>query len=510
MKLCGACCIELSKEKFSKNQWKAKQHQRRCRECINENRGMQLAKPTPEEQPVSLLQYLVNQTELASQRPRERGRPKCFAKGESFCWICLEEGSEESPLRRDCSCRGDSGFAHLNCIVEYAFKKNTKDAWEECPNCNQEYQNKLALDLTSVFVNICKCPLFKSDESILTALHTKMTRLFLAGDRQCATEIDNIAKEIIDIVKNMTSPLSDTVLFIEAAAYNALGLMIIRRGITTKADSNTAVQYLKKYQDVSKTMGLIEQVVATQVNIVSAKKLIDKEDDVHKCPCGCGAMYHGVSMSEEEKIECKRKAYAILGENIEMGMITSLECGCDLAISLDRNYHSIESERLYTKLATISCRVHGPDHSLTIKIQNGLKSSQERWVKIKSKEGYFQALGYKDSDNYDTYVVSGPIEEPRNVETEHMFTVGLSDVCIEYGTPVVCLGIAQKEFIQFNGKIGDVRLSGFDKENRDNFCYGVYFEDKSLDPAWFSPLGLRILFELPDTDSESFIVPIIS
>ena len=38
------------------------------------------------------------------------------------CWICHEEDTNElgETLRRDCSCRGDSGFAHLSCIVEYA------------------------------------------------------------------------------------------------------------------------------------------------------------------------------------------------------------------------------------------------------------------------------------------------------------------------------------------------------------------------------------------------------
>lgn len=50
---------------------------------------------------------------------------------DAFCWICHEDGTKEWPgdqtgfqeLKRDCSCRGSSGFAHWSCLVEYAVKK---------------------------------------------------------------------------------------------------------------------------------------------------------------------------------------------------------------------------------------------------------------------------------------------------------------------------------------------------------------------------------------------------
>ena len=34
------------------------------------------------------------------------------------CWICLDDGPDENGgmPRRDCSCRGDAGFAHLMCL----------------------------------------------------------------------------------------------------------------------------------------------------------------------------------------------------------------------------------------------------------------------------------------------------------------------------------------------------------------------------------------------------------
>ena len=44
MKLCAACSQELQKEKFSKKQWQAKQ-QRRCKNCIADNREVNLEAP---------------------------------------------------------------------------------------------------------------------------------------------------------------------------------------------------------------------------------------------------------------------------------------------------------------------------------------------------------------------------------------------------------------------------------------------------------------------------------
>ena len=37
MKECAACNTELSQDKFSKKQWKLKQHERRCKDCIDNN-----------------------------------------------------------------------------------------------------------------------------------------------------------------------------------------------------------------------------------------------------------------------------------------------------------------------------------------------------------------------------------------------------------------------------------------------------------------------------------------
>ena len=92
------------------------------------------------------------------------------------CWLCLCEGGDddddddgEETLVRDCSCRGESaGYAHKSCIIQFATMKSTETsaknhtpqfdmptferAWHTCPNCNQQYQNQLRLDIASAYL----------------------------------------------------------------------------------------------------------------------------------------------------------------------------------------------------------------------------------------------------------------------------------------------------------------------------------------------------------------------
>ena len=95
MKVCGACCKELPKESFSNKQYKLKQHQRRCKECIDANAELQLEAPPKKKE---------------ERSEDETNKPEC--------WICLDDGPDENGgmPRRDCSCRGDAGFAHLMCL----------------------------------------------------------------------------------------------------------------------------------------------------------------------------------------------------------------------------------------------------------------------------------------------------------------------------------------------------------------------------------------------------------
>jgi hypothetical protein len=113
----------------------------------------------------------------------------------AVCYFCLgEEGDEDgNSLVRDCSCRGNSGFAHLPCLIEFAEQKcraaldgDTKaftEPWRKCNNCKQPFQNQLAIDLTSAFVSFAETTYGHPDGSkwdkrkVMDALRLKVMRL---------------------------------------------------------------------------------------------------------------------------------------------------------------------------------------------------------------------------------------------------------------------------------------------------------------------------------------------
>ena len=61
------------------------------------------------------------------------------------CYICYGEGDEEEGLVRGCSCRGESGFAHVSCLARQAQVTVERgggpgfDRWYSCGLCEQDY-----------------------------------------------------------------------------------------------------------------------------------------------------------------------------------------------------------------------------------------------------------------------------------------------------------------------------------------------------------------------------------
>ncbi|CAH0372905.1 unnamed protein product [Pelagomonas calceolata] len=68
------------------------------------------------------------------------------------CYICYAEGDEEG-LVRGCSCRGDSGIAHVSCLVRGAHAAVERhgaknfNMWHKCGLCEQDYHGIVACAL---------------------------------------------------------------------------------------------------------------------------------------------------------------------------------------------------------------------------------------------------------------------------------------------------------------------------------------------------------------------------
>ena len=77
------------------------------------------------------------------------GWPSTDAPPDAVCYICLERGTE--PMVRNCACRGPAaGFAHLECLVQYAVAAagtNSESRWRTCGLCKQLHYSAVELHL---------------------------------------------------------------------------------------------------------------------------------------------------------------------------------------------------------------------------------------------------------------------------------------------------------------------------------------------------------------------------
>jgi len=302
------------------------------------------------------------------------------------CWICHEEDTNElgEPLRRDCSCRGDSGFAHLSCLVEYAKHQTNhcdgrdfsilRTIWKECPCCNQPYQNELGVELATELVSYVEEQHPDNKGMLVTALNEKLMSLERMDKKnRCTPPIQQEAKYIanktlsmFDLMKAEENPLLNKVKHIEPKVYNCLGRVALEDG--TKEGAQEALAHFEKYRDLSILLRLKESVAAAEYNISVAKE----ECDVS-------------SMNIEKKVEQLQKVYYMQHKKHGEGAIYTLTSGASLASNLLKADRLVEAESLLLKLGEVSKRVHGADHSVTEKIYSVQRRLRKRKRKAKKE-----------------------------------------------------------------------------------------------------------------------------
>jgi hypothetical protein len=173
-----------------------------------------------------------------------------------------------------------------------------------------------------------------------------------------------------------------------------------------------------------------------------------------------------------------------------MDSVSTIQAGLAYANVLQIVKHCIDAERLVTKLYTISRRVHGPDHRMTIEADELLKKCKKRYIIVLPDDKVFQALRYENDG--EICVVTGPITEPRNVEDERIHNIENHRIIPDEGCPVICHGLVSSSHL--NGELGEVRNV---KSDVTGIRLAVHFEKKGVRSALVKPANLRIAFELP-------------
>ena len=68
------------------------------------------------------------------------------------CIICLD--TSPPPIQSGCACRGDSGLAHIACLVQAAASQQAQrgsDVWRQCQTCKQDYTGAMQTGLAEAW-----------------------------------------------------------------------------------------------------------------------------------------------------------------------------------------------------------------------------------------------------------------------------------------------------------------------------------------------------------------------
>lgn len=199
----------------------------------------------------------------------DAGLPDDAADDVPCCWLCLEEGPDESgkPLERDCSCRGTSSFAHLLCIVGWAENEGKRmreneerlvgtdvmKTFTDCPNCKQSYQNDLGRNLASAAVDFIEKEFggIENGELRASALSAKLVTLD-ANNREYIVKGEEICSKLLALIEEMKNidefqrNWESRFLSMEANAYLSVGAFHLQVGASEENEGSVSKEHLKK------------------------------------------------------------------------------------------------------------------------------------------------------------------------------------------------------------------------------------------------------------------------
>lgn len=222
------------------------------------------------------------------KRPTDAAAVAPSSDEEDTCWLCLDVKHESGqPLRRDCSCRGGSGFAHLPCVVEYAGKWSQQshrhradymnkfiEPWLDCPNCCQHYRNQLALDLANELLSFVEKQYPDHEWKNREALRCKL--FVLSSDwtqLERREEAKQVASKILSMIEKMkmenSSAAKKNVAIIELHTFSCLGLIALKEG--TKEGAKTSMEYYEKCFHMSKAVGFTKRMASAGRSFAIAK-----------------------------------------------------------------------------------------------------------------------------------------------------------------------------------------------------------------------------------------------
>eukprot|EP00956_Cyclotella_meneghiniana_P000056 scaffold114_cov36-Cyclotella_meneghiniana.AAC.1 len=273
-----------------------------------------------------------------------------------FC--CSDEPDKDSqPVRKEvCACRGDAGYFHVSCLVEFAKTKtkaamdrghvNLGEIWMECPTCKQDWTGGTLVDMSKESVSFV-CEEYPDDVELkIYALGIKRDGIEFSGtcsveEQECAAE------EVLSAIKEYYNGEELPAFVLRAKMYSYFMLGDIAFDLNELAD---AIEHYKQCEATARALGYGEN----DIDMMRIRKQIVAS----QCALGC----EGDRAYYETLLPFSRAIYAKSKENDGEDNQSPLAYGYDLAKTLCELGQLDEAKELLADLHAKAQRVFGTHH----------------------------------------------------------------------------------------------------------------------------------------------------
>jgi tetratricopeptide (TPR) repeat protein len=321
--------------------------------------------------------------------PKAKEPWKKMAADGRACIICLD--TSPPPIQSGCACRGDSGLAHIACLVRAAASQQAprgNGGWQQCQTCNQRYTGAMQTGLAEAWrsrvagqaaenterleaeYNLANSLLHQGKaveaEPMLRTLHEVMMRVHGAEHPNTLSVAAHLARSLSRQRKHADAERIDREVL--AAEKRLLGA---EHPSTLISASNLAASFSEqgKYADAERIQ---HEVLEVQKRVLGAEHpgtLISAGNLASSL--ACQGKHADAERVQHEVLEVQKR---VLGAEHPDTLATAN----NLAMYLSRQGKHVEAEQiLHAALASLQ-RVLGPAHPDTLQTASGLECVRAR------------------------------------------------------------------------------------------------------------------------------------
>ena len=423
------------------------------------------------------------------------------------CYICLENSTDsidDQPLRRNCACRGDAGWAHVACLAEFAASKVTEaeaqreqdppidksSLWNNCSLCKTPHMQYMGVAMAEAFVKQYKHLPDTDPIRNYSLISLAMSRSNV-GDHDGALELCDRLLKICDVR--------------------------ISNGIDARRQQGLV-------------LGMMGSVFQEKQQFNDALTAFERRRELYVAVCGPNSPQvrenNEMIVTLKEQIGIGERGYQIEDTAVELVLARQNFKECCQEETTDPTYRLYSHSNLVTalkhdgrhqeameqceELVAESRQILGPNHPHTQKYEDRAAFYQRMIQLEKAAASNSSVAGATPSQKKDVWavidceqqpainkqrvkVLRATVDAPRYIcliknhnGVSSKFKVTHNQCILETGTTVVVHGLVSST--DLNGSIGIIRL--FDKEKQR---YAVSVGKKKTTVS-IKPINLNVVF----------------